>query len=361
MIQFLKRNPFWAIAAIATLLAVIYWGVMATDRYVSRAHIVLQTPEIVPTGLNVSSLLAGTSGAGDLLLLKDHLESVAMLRTLQQKLDLRGHYSQTQIDRFSRLASGDVPIEKFHEYMTSRIKILFDDYSSVLKIEVQAYSPEMAQRIVESLLEEGERHMNKMGQRLAEEQVGFIDKQVKELEVRLFEARDAMLAYQNQKGLVAPTQTVEAIFTTVSRLEGELAVLRARLKARSTYQSQSSPEIRRLRAEAQSLEEQIAIEKEKMAHQGGDALNKVSAEYETLQMRAEFAMELYANALTTLETTRVEASRKLKQVSVLEFPTLPEYPTRPDRTYNIVVFLIFSVLFAAILQMVMAVVRDHRD
>src|SRR5690606_28289268 len=163
---------------------------------------------------------------------------------------------------------------KFHEYMAGRIKILFDDYSSDRKIEVQAHSPEMAQRIVKALLADGERHMNDMGQRLAEEQVEFIDKHAKVLEPRLFDARYALLAYQNEKGLVAPTQTVEAIFTTVTRLEGELALLRARIKAQSTYQSQNSPEIRRLRAEAQSLEEQIGIEKEKMARQGGDALNK---------------------------------------------------------------------------------------
>lgn len=361
MTQFVKRNPFWAIAAIATLFAVLYWGLMATDRYVSRAHIVLQTPELMPTGINVSSLLSGTSGAGDLLLLKDHLESVAMLQTLQQRLDLRNHYADTSIDRLSRLSSADVPMEKFHDYMASRIQVLFDDYSNVLRIEVQAYTPEMAQHIVQALLEEGERHMNQMGQRLAAEQVEFIDKQAKELEASLFKAWDAMLDYQNRHGLVAPTQTVEAIFATVSRLEGELAVMRARIKAQSTFQSQGSPEVRRLTAEAQSLQEQIAIEKEKMARQGGDALNKVSAEYETLQMRAEFALELYSGVLTTLETTRVEASRKLKQVSVLEFPTLPEYATRPERTYNIIVFMLFAILFAAILQMVMAVIRDHRD
>ncbi|MDS1309449.1 chain-length determining protein [Marinobacter xiaoshiensis] len=361
MIQFCKRNPFWVVAAMATLLAIIYWGLMATDRYVSRAHIVLQTPEIVPSGLNVSSLLSGTSGSGDLLLLKDHLESVVMLKTLQKRLDLRGHYAQADIDVFSRFSNESAPIEKFHGYMQKRINILFDDYSSVLKIEVQAYTPEMAQKIVEALLEEGERHMNRMGQRLAAEQVDFIDKQAQALEARLFEARDAMLSYQNQHGLVAPTQTIEAIFTTVSRLESELAVLRARTAAQSSYQSASSPEIRRLKAEIQSIEEQIDIEKEKMARQGGDALNKVSAEYETLQMRAQFALELYSSALTTLETTRVEAARKLKQVSVLEFPTLPEYPIKPDRTYNIIVFGIFAILFAAIMQMVMAVIRDHSD
>ncbi len=177
----------------------------------------------------------------------------------------------------------------------------------------------------------------------------------------MFEARDALLAYQNEYGLVAPTQTVEAIFTTVSRLEGELAVLKARITALSTFQSDSSPELRRLKAEATALEQQVNIEKRKLAQESGNALNEVSARYETLELRATFALELYSSALTTLETTRVEAARKLKQVSILEYPTLAEYPTRPDRGYNITVFTIFALLFAAIAQLIVTVVRDHRD
>lgn len=361
MIQFLKRNPFWALAAVAIVLATVYWALLATDRYVSRAHIVLQTSEITPAGFNISSLLSGTTGAGDLLLLKDHLESVHMLRTLDRKLDLRSHYASKDIDRLARMSRPDLPMEKFHDYMAGRIKITFDDYASLLQIEVQAYTPEMAQAITQALLDEGEKHMNLMGQRLAEEQLEFIEAQSAELEQRLFDTRDALLQYQNQHGLVAPTQTVEAIFTTVSRLESELAVLRARITAQSTYQSNSSPELRRLKAEARALEQQIDIEKRKLAQQSGDALNQVSAEYETLELKARFALELYSNALTTLEATRVEAARKLKQISVLEYPTLAEYPTRPDRAYNITVFVIFSILFAAILQLIVTVVRDHRD
>lgn len=361
MTRFLKHNPFWAVAVVAIAGAIIYWGLIASDRYVSRAHIVLQTPEIVTTGLNVSSLLSGTSGAGDLLLLQDHLESFAMLKKLQQKLNLRSHYSSGDIDFLSRMDSADLPVEKFHEYIKSRIHITFDDYASLLQIEVQAYAPEMAQKITQALLDEGEKHMNLMGQRLAEEQLAFIETQVADLEQRLFEARDAMLDYQNKNGLVAPTQTVEAIFATVSRLEGELAVLKAQITARGTYQSNSSPELRRLKAEASALEQQITIEKHKLAQENGNALNQVSAEYETLELRAQFALELYSNALTTLETTRVEAARKLKQVSILEYPTLAEYATKPERTYNITVFAILALLLAAIAQLVVTVVRDHRD
>lgn len=358
---FLKRNPFWLVAFLVIVVASVYWTFVATDRYVSRSHIVLQTPELVPSGLNIGSLLSGTAGSGDLLLLKDHLESVQLLRLLQDELSLREHYADRRIDRLSRLSRTDVPMEAFHAYMSNRIKITFDDYSSLLRVEVQAYTPEMAQAIVTSLLREGERHMNRMGQRLAEEQLGFIDAQVQDLEQRVYDARDALLAYQNEQGLVAPTQTVEAIFATVSRLEAELAVLNAQIRAQSTFQSPGSPEIRRLKAQAASLAEQIEIEKQKMAGEGVDALNRISAEFASLQMRAEFATELYSNALMTLESTRVEAARKLKQVSVLEAPTLPEYATRPKRIYNIVVVTIFSLVFAAILQMLTTIIRDHRD
>ncbi|MGQ7271549.1 chain-length determining protein [Marinobacter nauticus] len=361
MSRFLKRNPTWIVAGLVILTVVVYWGFLASDRYVSRAHIVLQSPEIIPSGLNVSSILSGTSGSGDLLLLREHLQSVSMLQKLQGSLNLREHYSSPDIDRWSRLESADVPIEAFHDYMNKRVAITFDDYSKVLRIEVQAYDPETAQAITQALLDEGERHMNLMGQRLAQEQVAFIDKQVQTLEERLLSAREALLHYQNEKGLVAPTQTVEAIFSTVSRLEAELAVLRAQIKSQKTYQSIQSPTVRRMQSEADALAQQIEIEKAKLATTGGNALNRVSAEYETLQLKAKFALDLYSSALTSLESTRVEAARKLKQVSILEYPTLAQYPEKPERLYNIAVVTVFALLFAAIGQLVIAVIRDHRD
>lgn len=361
MSRFLKRNPTWIVAGLVILTVVVYWGFLASDRYVSRAHIVLQSPEIIPSGLNVSSILSGTSGSGDLLLLREHLQSVSMLQKLQGSMNLREHYSNPEIDRWSRLESADVPIEAFHDYMNKRVAITFDDYSKVLRIEVQAYDPETARAITQALLDEGERHMNLMGQRLAQEQVAFIDKQVQTLEERLLSAREALLHYQNEKGLVAPTQTVEAIFSTVSRLEAELAVLRAQIKSQKTYQSIQSPTVRRMQSEADALAQQIEIEKAKLATTGGNALNRVSAEYETLQLKAKFALDLYSSALTSLESTRVEAARKLKQVSILEYPTLAQYPEKPERLYNIAVVTVFALLFAAIGQLVIAVIRDHRD
>ena len=357
----LKKHPHWALSIIAMFFALLYWTLLASDRYVSSSHIVLQSPEINPTGLNISSLLSGTQGSGDLLLLKDHLQSVDMLQKLQQKLNIRQHYASADIDWLSRLSDEHTELEKLYRYMQKHIDIVFDDYAAVLRIRVQAYSPQMAQAIAQTLLDEGEKHMNDMGQRLAAEQVAFIETQVSALEQRLFAARDELLAFQNKQGLVSPTGTVEAIFAVVSQLEAQLALLQARKKSASSFQSPSSPEIVRLNSEIQALQQQIGQEKQKMAAENGTALNQVSSEFQTLELKARFALELYSNALLALESTRVEAARKLKQVSVLQYPTLPEFSTEPRRLYNLLVFAFFAVFLAAIAHLTRAVIRDHRD
>lgn len=357
----LKQHPQWGLALAVIIVAFFYWMLLASDRYVSEANIVLKSPEISPASLNFSSLLSGTSGAGDLLLLRDYMLSVDMLNVLEERLQVRQHYADTAIDRWSRLSRVDAPIEKFHNYMLRRIDVHFDDYANVLRLRVQAYSPDMAQRIAETLLREGELHMNRMGQRLAEEQVAFIEGQVEVLESRLYSAREALLDFQNTHGLVSPTGSVESIMMIVAQLEAQKALLEAQRKAGSSFQSANSPEMLRLDSQIQALNTQIQQERRKMATADGDALNRVSAEFETLSLQAQFALELYSNSLLMLETTRVEAARKLKQVSVLQHPTMPQYSVEPRRGYNFVVVCFFAILLAGIAQLTRAIIRDHLD
>ena len=359
MKDFIQRQPHWAVAFAAIIVLTFYWGVWATERYVSEANVVIDSPQINMQSMNISSLLSGAAGAGDLLLLRDHMLSVDMLNVLQNELDLRSHYTQGGIDMFARL-SKDAPMESFHSYMLKRLDIEFDDYAGVLRIRSQAYDPEMAQAITATLVREGEAHMNRMGQRLALEQVRFIEEQAEQLEARLFDTRDNLLAFQNEHGLVSPTGTVEAIFTTVAQLEAQIAMVRARDNALSSYQSESSQERMRLRSEIRSLEEQAQLERQKMARIEGDALNRLSAEFETLQLRAQFALEMYSQVLAALETTRVESARTLKQISILQSPNLPEYATEPRRMYNITIVWVFLIFAGAIAHLTRSIVRDHK-
>ncbi|WP_375055681.1 chain-length determining protein [Zobellella sp. DQSA1] len=360
MMLFYKKHPYWLVCVVSILCVAFYWSLWATDRYVSEAHVVLNSPD-VSTSINFSALLSGGStGKGDLLLLRDHLLSVDMLKKLDETLDLRSHYSNGNIDMWARLGK-EVPTEHFHKYYLKRIRVEMDDYAGVLRIRSQAYDPDMANAITGMLLREGEQHMNQMGQRLAEEQVRFIEVQVDQLAERLHIAREAVLEYQNENGLVSPSGTVESLSAVVANLEAELAKLNARRSALSDFQSTRSPEMVRINSEIAALRKQIGAEQSRMATSSGNALNSITAQYETLQMQAEFALNLYSNALIALENTRVEAIRKLKQISVLQTPTMPEYSVEPKRLYNTTVFAILAILAALITQLIIAIVRDHRD
>ncbi|MDP5134955.1 chain-length determining protein [Rheinheimera baltica] len=360
MKHLIKLQPHWFAACFAVAVAACYWLFFASDRYVSEATVVLESPEITPTSLNFTALISGTGGAGDLLLLREHLLSVDMLSKLDNALDLRAHYSGNSIDFISRLDS-DASTEKFHEYFLNYANIQFDEYSSVLRLRIQAYTPQMAKQITMALMQEGERHMNLMGQRLAQEQLDFIDVQVATLSERLVSAREALLGFQNEHGLVSPTGTVQSIVTIVAQLEAQLAITEAQRKAALKFQSVNAADVVRLDGQIQAYKQQIILEKNKVATGSGLALNRVAAEYETLELRARFALELYSNALMVLENTRVEAARKLKQISVLQQPTLPEYSVEPQRLKSIIVFSFFAFVLAGIAHLARLIIRDHQD
>lgn len=361
--SFASKYLHWLVCFAAIIGVSLYWMLWASDRYVSHANVVLESPQLAAPSLSFSSLLTGSASGNlsDMLLLRDYLRSVDMLKLLVEQADFREHYANSGADILSALGDASAPLETLHEYYLSRVSIELDDYAGVLRLDVEAFTPDKAYQIAQLMLDEGERHMNEMGQRLAEEQVRFLEKQVAILEQRFQDTRDALLDYQNANGLVSPVGTVESLSSVVASLEGQLAVAKARKSALASFQSGRSPEMVRINAEINALNDQISQESERLARQSGDALNAVSSEYQTLMLRADFAQESYSGALAALENTRIEAARKLKQVSILQAPTLPEYPEQPERLYNSVVFAVIALFVALILNMLILIVKDHRD
>lgn len=362
MIKILKKYPVWSACFASILVVSLYWGLWASDRYVSQANVVLESPQLAPPTLSFETMFTGSnSRAPDMLLLRDYLLSIDMLQKVEAQLDFRAHYADTRVDFFSRLFDEQATVEELHEYYQKMVTVELDDYAQVLRIKVRAFSPEKARDIAVFLLEQGERHMNQMGQRLAEEQVRFLEKQVNALEQRFAAARDELLDYQNEHGLVSPAGTVESLSAVVATLEAKLTELKANRSTLVSFQSSTSPEVVRVGAQIRSLEQQIAVEQARMAQRSGGALNTLSSEYRTLELKAQFAQESYSAALAALENTRIEAARKLKQVSVLQSPNLPQYPLEPERLHNAIMYAVVVMFLALISQMLLLVIQEHQD
>lgn len=363
-LQALWRHRVLSAAVLVWLLAAFYWLVVASDRYVSEAHVIIQRTDLsAGQSMDLSGLLsgAGASSRADELLLRDHLLSVDMLKTLDAKLDLRAHFSGWSHDPLSALLFKDAPIEKLHDYYLRRVSVDFDDYAGVLIVRAQAFDPQTAHAMTRVLVQEGERFMNSLAHQLAQTQVQFLEQQLGQMQARAQQARQDLIRYQNKKGLAAPQAAAESLLNITAKLEAQRTELQTQRSALLAYLVPGHASVVMLDQQIGAINQQLQRERQRLAAPQGGSLNSVVEEYQRLEMQAKFADDVYKTALVALEKGRIEATRTIKKVSVILAPTQPEYAQEPRRLYNSLVTLLVLLLLAGVAQLLLAVVRDHND
>lgn len=358
-----RRSPFIFAATVFSIVAAAYWLLIASDRYVSEAEVIVQhTDSARPSIPDLSSLLSGNTAGNrsDQLLMREYLLSRGVAASLDQELGLSDHYSAWTNDPLSRLSFADTP-DEFYDYFQSRISIEYDDYSGVMIIQSQAFSPEMAQKITQRLVAIGEQFMNETAQSLASGQVAYLEDQVSRLNDKAIAARKAVIDYQNREGMASPAGEAEAIGAIIGQLEARKTELQTELATQRAFLVDDHPSIVALRQQIQAITEQIERENQRVAAPQGGSLNAKVEEIERLQAQAQFDQDVYRSALTALEQLRFESTRTIKKLSVVQAPNLPQKAELPERLRQTLVFALLAFLLAGIAQLILMIIKDHRD
>ncbi|MDT8504608.1 chain-length determining protein [Alcaligenes nematophilus] len=330
----------------------------------SEANVIIRkTDSVGAPSFDLGMLVSGVAHAdrANQLLLRDYLLSVDMLKKLDKQLDLRTHFSDSSHDLISRMWFQDASMEWFYRHYLSRVQVEFDEFAGVLRIRVQAYDAETSQAIAQMLVQEGERYMNLLGHEMAQVQVDFLTTQVDQAQQRFQQASQALLNYQNEAGLLSPQATADSINAIVASLESQRAQLQTQLASLPKSLDRDHPNIVLLKQALNAVDKQIKQEKLKLATPSGGTLNSYVEEFHRLQMDVQFTQELYKSSLTALEKGRIDATRMLEKVSVLQTATLAEYPMEPRRIYNAIITLLLALMLAGILKLLKSIVLDHVD
>ncbi|PSS46525.1 sugar transporter [Enterobacter sp. FS01] len=356
----LKLGSFlWVILCFA--IAVIYFCLIASDRYVSRADIVIKQADQIKMLPDALSMLGiGGSNHEDVLLIQDYLKSPDMLKKLDKDLGLKAHYQSNKIDYFSRL-SANVSQEDFIEYYREHLNLRLDELSGVLTIELQAFDPAYGQRVVGLMLKESEGFINKLGHQVALEQLAFVEKEVDRAYKRVQMEKAKVLDFQNQHHLLSPESTSTARLGVVSQIEGELAQQQAKLKQLQSYMKETAPAVVSLQAKVDALNQQLAQEQKRLTGADKDAMNEITARYMDVQTQATLAADIYKTGLISLEQARVEAYRKLKHLLVISQPSRAEDAEYPRRLYNLTTIGVILCLLYGLIVMGLATLREHQD
>lgn len=358
-----QKSPFIAAAAAFSVLAAIYWLVIASDRYVSEADVIVQRTESgARSAPDITSILSGdTSGnRHDQLIMREYLLSRNVAAALDKDLNLTEHYSAWTNDPLSKLSFSDTP-DEFYEYFRSRVSVEYDEYSGVLIIRAQAFSPQMAQNITTSLVTAGEAFMNTSAQDLAKGQIAYLEEQVDNLNRKAIAARKDVVNYQNRVGIASPAGEAEAIGSIVAELEGRKTQLQTELSAKRAFLVDGHPAIVELEQQIAAVNAQIETENQRLASPKGGRLNAKIEEIERLQARAQFAEDVYRSAITSLEQLRFESTRTIKKLSIIQAPNLPQTAELPERLRQTLVYTLLAFLLAGVAQLIAMIIKDHRD
>ena len=353
------------IVVLPFLMVAAYYAFWVSERYVSTTQLIVKengAEQNVDGTLGL--LMPGISGnSQDAYLVVNYIQSLDMALYLNETLELVEYYKSGRHDYFSRLPA-DASQEGYLEYYREHIGVSFDEVTGIVTIEAQAFEPDFAQELVQTITRKSEDFVNAVSKELAEKQVSFVRKEMERAQGKLRTAKQQILDFQNQNKVVSPEEHTRGISSIIQGLEARLSEQKAKLSASKTYLNASSSQVVSIQTEIAALENQIEQEKARIVGisggHSGQRLNSLSANFQNLELDLQFAMDAYQTALKALETARMEASSRLKHLIVVSRPSLAEEARFPEKIYNLVSLLVVLLLIYGVIRMMIASIRDHR-
>jgi capsular polysaccharide transport system permease protein len=164
--------------------------------------------------------------------------------------------------------------------------------------------------------------------------MAFAESEVRKARAHLDAVRVRVQEFQQRHGILDPTAQAMANTGLTSQLQAMLAREEAELKALQAYLNDNAPQVVAKRAQIAALRSQLEQESQRvLTSADGQSLNVLAGDYQELLAELEFVSDAYRSALTGLEMARIESTRKLKSLVLVESPALPEAAEHPRRTY----------------------------
>lgn len=354
---------FLLTVAAPTILSIVYFGLIASDVYVSESRIVVRSPD-KPSVSGLGALLKGAGfsrAQDDSYTVRDYVLSRDALKEIDNALDVGKAYSSDAVDRVSRFGGldFDTSFEALHRYYQKKVDVQQDTASSITTLIVRAYTAQDAQSINQKLLELSEGLVNRLNERGRQDLISFAATEVAEAEKKSKAAALALSAYRNAKAVVDPERQATVQLQQIAKLQDELIATTTQLSQLKTFTPQN-PQISALQKRASTLQEEISAETTKIT--GGErSLANKAAEYQRLALEREFADKQLASALASLEQARNEAQRKQVYIERIAQPSLPDIALEPRRLRSILATFVLGLVAWGVLSMLLAGVREHQD
>ncbi len=359
-----RTRLFLLCVVLPTALAIIYFGLIASDVFVSESSFVVRNQEDRPQsslgmllrGTGVSTADSTTSAVQNYILSRD------ALRVLDTDLHVGQAFSSHKIDFLSRFAR--LPWHSGFEYLLlyyrGKVAVSSDTSASIVSISTRAFTAVDAYAMNRRLLELTEERVNKLNEAARADLIRYAAADVAEAEAKEDASTAVLARYRAHRNVMDPEKQSAVQLDLVSKLESELVSTQA-LIAQVEKLASKNPQLPALRQQALFLQKAIQDETARVVGVPKDSLAAKAQEYSRLVVQKEVAGTILAGTITALETARNDARRKVVYFEPIALPSQPDVAMEPHRLRSIAATLLLGLILWGVLSLLIVAVKEHRQ
>ncbi|WP_059529041.1 hypothetical protein [Burkholderia cepacia] len=352
---------------VPTVLVSVYYGLIASDLYVSESTFVIRsTQKNTPSTGLVGAFLQGSglssSSSENAYAVTDYMTSRDALSAINQNDDFVTAYGSGRGDFISRFGflGAYTTFEDLVRYFRRRVDVRYDTDTGITTLSVEGFAAADAKKFNEKLLELGEKRVNEMNTRAMQDTIRVAQIEVNRAEENVQRAAKSILAFRQNKSVFDPEKQSELQLQRAALLQNELVSNRTQL-AQLQLISPANPQIPALKGKIANLEAEVANLTHTVTGKSDASLSIKSADYERLALNREFADKQLSSAMASLEAARSDAMRQQLYVERISQPNSPDKAMRPYRVRSVLTTFVLGLIVWGCLSLLIASVKEHRD
>ena len=369
------RYVVWAsfavIVAAPTLAAIVYFGFVASDRFVSHAEFTVSAGESpLRDGSGSFSGVPGMLIVQDTQIVTNFIQSREMIDKLDAKVGLREVYSRPFADSLSRF-DPKKPVERLMKFWIKMANTSIKMPGGIVRLDVTAFTPADAKRVADATLDLCEQLVSELNARINRDALSLAQASFDRAGERLSRTLAAQEVARNESGILETKISGEAISTLIKQLRGGLIELTGTYEAELKSMHAEAPQMRERKIRIDVMTRQIAALEGELTRApdadnlrigqepGARTVSAAMVKFDTLESQKRADLQIYQNAAEALEHARVAAEFKIVYFKVFVRPSLPQEPELPHRRTDIGLVVVCSLAAWGVALALASAVRNN--
>lgn len=358
---------FGLLVLVPIVAVALYLYIVAEDQFHSVSGFTVRSQDDSSANELLGGLVSFTGGsiASDSDILFEFIQSQEMVEAINNRIDLRPHYSQHwPHDWFYSLKTG-ASREDLISYWNRMVGVSYDSGTGLIEVEVRAFDPDTARAINRAIVAESQDRINALNQQAREDAMGYARADLEDALALLKSAREELTSFRTRSQIVDPESDIQTRMGVMTNLQQQLAEALVEFDILRGGTLGNDPRVRDLERRVDVIRERIKIERQNFASSSretgglGQDYPTLIAEFERLTVDREYAEELYFASLTALEVARDDAARQSRYLATYIRPTLAEDAEYPQRPVLTGLAALFALLGWSIIVLIYYSIRDR--